>query len=223
MLRRRFEDDGRRLCHGFRLGSGCCCFEALCLGRKLVVLRGQQIVQVAHRLEEYVQPGLALDGPEDAAMLEPGVGKDPMQSSKDIDEVLDAGVFAVSVVEDGEPAGEQLLVRDNVGCPVQRVAAVVDGAAALGLLVNGAQELPLGRAHLGTGRGAARGRVEQEAHDEGVASGDEESAELVEPDGAIDGGGGCGKLHCGVARYRLGSGSCVVVVESGEMLLELKC
>lgn len=170
---------------GLRLRGGR--FQTLGLGGKLVVLSGQEVVQVAHHLEEDVEPGLALDGPEDAPVLEPGVRKDAVEAPEDVDEALDADVLAprpagpVRVAEDDEAAGEQLLVGDDDGGPVEGVAAVVDGAAALGLLVDGAQELPLGGAHLGARRGAAGGGVEEEADDEGVALGDEEAAELVEP------------------------------------------
>ena len=145
-----------------------------------------------------------------------------MQSSKDVDEALDTRVPALGVADDGESAGEQLLVRDDVGRPVEGVAAVVDCAAALGLLVDGAQELPLRGPHLGARGRAARGVVEQEPHDEGVALRDEESAELVEPDGAFDARGGLGQLEGGFAGYGLRAAGRVVVVHCGEMLLKLE-
>lgn len=92
-----------------------------------------------------------------------------MQPPEHVDEVLDTDVLALGVGENDETAREQLLVGDDVGGPVERVAAVVYGTAALGLIVHGAEELPLGGAHLGTCAGAAGGRVEEEADDEGVA------------------------------------------------------
>ena len=51
--------------------------------------------------------------------------------------------------------------------------------------MHGAEELPLRGAHLRARRGAAGRGVEEEAHDEGVALGYEEAAELVEPESAV--------------------------------------
>lgn len=105
--------------------------------------------------------------------------EDAVQPPEDVDEVLETHVLALGVGQDDEAAGEQLLVRDDVGSPIERVAAVVDGAAALGLLMNGAEELPLGGAHLGASTRAAGWRIEEETDDEGVALRDEEAAELI--------------------------------------------
>lgn len=52
--------------------------------------------------------------------------------------------------------------------------------------MHGTEELPFGGAHLGAGVCAARRAVEEETADEGVALRDEEAAELVEPEGAVD-------------------------------------
>lgn len=68
------------------------------------------------------------------------------------------------------------------------MTAVVDRAAALGLLMNSAEELPFRCAHLGACRGGAGRCVEKEPYDQGVALRDEEAAELVEPEGSIDTG-----------------------------------
>lgn len=188
-------------------------------GRELVVLGGEQVVHVADGLEEDVQAGLALDGPEDAAVLEPGVGEDAVQAAEDVDEVLDDGALVVAVGEDDEAAGEELRVGDDVGGPVERVAAVVDGAAALGLVVHGAQELPLGRAHLRAGGGRAGRHVKQEPHDQAVALRDQEPAELVEPERAVDAGRGRGELGGRRPVYRRRVGRRVVVVQSCEVFL----
>lgn len=212
-------EDGRGRLLGLVLNGG---FEALGFGRQLVVLCGQQVVEIADLLEEDVEARLPLDGPEDTAVLEPRVGEYTMKSAEDVDQVLDPDVLAMIVAEYDEAAREYLLVRDHVGGPIERVAAVVDGAAALGLLVHGAQELPLGGAHLGTGVGATRGGVEEEADDEGVALRDEEAAELVEPDGTVDAGRGLGELVGGGAGERLGVGRGVVAVQGGEVFLKLK-
>lgn len=85
-------------------------FKSLCFGWQFVILSWQQVVQVAHILEEDVEAGLALDSPEDAAVLEPGVRKDAMQPAEDIDHALDADVLAVNVVDHDKAAWEDLLV-----------------------------------------------------------------------------------------------------------------
>lgn len=197
--------------------------QPLGLGGQLVVLGGKQVVHVADGLEEDVEAGLVLDVPEDGAVLEPGVGEDAVEAAEDVDEVLDGDALAVGVGRDDEAAGEDLGVGDDVGGPVEGVAAVVDGAAALGLLVHGAEELPLRRAHFRTRIGAAGRRVEQEADDEGVALRDEEAAEFVEPEGSVDGWRRGGELDGGGATNRLGVALGVVEMEGSEMLLELEC
>ena len=193
---------------------------------QLVVLGGEEVVQVAHGLEEDVQPRLALDAPEDAAVLEPGVGEDTVQPAEDVDEVLDRGGLVVAALARGrgrhEARGEDLGVRDHVGGPVEGVAAVVDGAAGFRGVVHGAQELPLRGAHLRARGGAAGRGVEEEADDEGVALRDEEAAELVEPEGAVDARGRRGEELGRLAGYGYGVAAGVVVVEGGEVLLELE-
>lgn len=92
------------------------------------------------------------------------------------------------------------------------MTAVVDGAAALGLLVNSAEKLPLGGAHFGTCVGATWRCVEEEAHDERVALRDEEAAELVEPEGTVDAWRRLGELVSGVAVDGFGSAGGEVVV-----------
>lgn len=82
---------------------------------------------------------------------------------------------------DDKSAGEELRVRDDVGSPIEGVAAIVNGAAAPGLVVNGAQKLPFGGAHLRTRGGGTGGHVEQEADYQAVTLGDEETAKLVQP------------------------------------------
>ena len=67
------------------------------------------------------------------------------------------------------------------------MAAVVDRAAGLRWVVDGAEILPFACAHLGAGRGAA-GRVVCEKGDEqAVGLGHEKSAELVEPEALVCG------------------------------------
>lgn len=97
-------------------------------------------------------------------MLEPSMREYPVQAAKDIYEILNADILAVRIGDNHESAGEQLLVRHHIRRPVESVAAVVDGAAALGLLMDCTQKLPFGGTHFGTRAGAARRRVEQEAN-----------------------------------------------------------
>lgn len=117
------------------------------------------------------------------------MGEYAVQPPEDVDEVLDTDILTVVVAQNGEAAWEDLLVGDHVGGPVEGVTAVVDRTAALRLLVDGTQKLPLRGAHLGTRAGAAGRLIEEEADDERVALGNEETAEFVEPDGAVDAGG----------------------------------
>ena len=81
------------------------------------------------------------------------MSEDPMQAAKDIDEVLDSRLPVVGIND--EAGGEDLGVGNNIGSPVQCVAAVVDGTAALGSVVDSTQKLPLGCTHLGARGGAA--------------------------------------------------------------------
>jgi hypothetical protein len=153
------------------------------LGRKLVVLCWQQVIDIAHGLEKDIQPCLALDSPEDTAMLEPGMGENTMQTAEDVDEVLNSG--ALLVVIDDKPAREDLRVGHNVGSPIESVTAVVDGTAILGRLVHGTQELPLARTHFGARGCAARRGIEQEADDQAVALSNQEPAQLIQPQGFV--------------------------------------
>ena len=102
------------------------------------------------------------------------------------------------------------------------MAAIIDGAAALGLLMYGAQELPLGGTHLGARRGAAGRGVEEKPHDERVALGDEEAAELVKPECAVDTRRGLRELVCGFASDGLRAVGGMMVMEGCEVFLELE-
>lgn len=59
------------------------------------------------------------------------------------------------------------------------MTAVVDGGAAFGRVVDGAQVLPFRGAHFGTGLRRAGGCVGEEGYDDLVCFLDEEAAELV--------------------------------------------
>ena len=105
-------------------------------------------------------------------MLEPGVGEDAVQAPKDVNEVLQYRALIVAFRNKNESAREYLRIGDDVCGPVERVAAVIDGAATLGLFVDGAQELPFGGAHLGTCGGRTWWGVEEKSYYEAVALSD---------------------------------------------------
>lgn len=92
------------------------------------------------------------------------------------------------------------------------MAAVIYGTAALRLLVYSTEKLPFGGAHLGAGVGAAWRAIEEEADYEGVALRDEEAAELIEPEGAIDAVRRLGELEGRGASQRLSARSGAMVV-----------
>lgn len=148
--------------------------------------------------------------------------KDAMQSSENIDQVLLDGVPVVTLVEHGETAGEDLGVRHDICSPVQRVAAVVDGATTLGLVVYGAQELPLGGAHLGASRLGARRGIEEEADYQIVALHNQEATELVEPQCLVNARRRRRDLRGSLARDGLRARIGMMVMQSSEMLLELE-
>ena len=115
----------------------------------------------------------------------------------------------------------------DVGGPVEGVAAVVDGAAGLGRVVHGAEVLPLRGAHLRAVFCGARRVVREEAHYQAVGLLHEEATELVEPERTVhvlgrrgeycrrfarDGDSGVGVLF----------GARRIEVERFEVLLELK-
>jgi hypothetical protein len=89
-----------------------------------------------------------------------------MQSAEHIDEIFHADILTMIVVVNNKTAGEDLLVGYNVGSPVQSMAAVVNSAAALGLLMHSTQELPFGSAHLRARVRTAWRGVEEEANDQ---------------------------------------------------------
>lgn len=140
--------------------------ESFCFRGQLVVLSGQQVVQIAYCLEKDIEPCFPLDRPENTTVLEPGVGKYAMQPAEHIDEILDAKILTMIVVVNNKPAREDLLVGYNVGSPVQGMTAVVDGAATLGLLMHSTEELPFGSAHLRARVRTTWWGVEEEANDQ---------------------------------------------------------
>lgn len=107
--------------------------------------------------------------------------KYPIHPPKDVGQMPLLLVLRVLVSAHGQPRRKGLWRREEVGSPVECVAAVVDGAARLRRLVDGAQVLPLGCAHLGTSDGGARRAVGEESDNERVHFLCEKAAQLVEP------------------------------------------
>ncbi|KFY74340.1 hypothetical protein V498_09988 [Pseudogymnoascus sp. VKM F-4517 (FW-2822)] len=68
------------------------------------------------------------------------MSKDAVKSPEDIRQMLDPGTFVVHNISrrKAQTAGEDLLARDYVGRPVERMAAVIDSAAGFWRFVNGA-------------------------------------------------------------------------------------
>lgn len=102
------------------------------------------------------------------------------------------------------------------------MAAVVDGAARFGLIVDGTEKLPLRRAHFGAGHGAARRGVEQKADYQGIALLYQEATELVEPKGPVYAWRRCSQDFGRLPADGVRVGGCVVVVQGGKVFLKLK-
>ncbi len=82
---------------------------------------------------------------------------------------------AASFVTQRQAARKVFLGRECGGCPIERVTGVVDRAAWLWRLVNGAQVLPFRCAHLRTCLSRARRVVGKEVDDQLVSFNDEEA------------------------------------------------
>lgn len=103
------------------------------------------------------------------------------------------------------------------------MTAIIDRAAALGRIVDGAEELPLARAHFGACVCTAWRSIEQKAYDKAVALSDQEAAEFIEPKCLIGSGRWCRQHLCCFAGHRGGIADRMVVVKSCKMFLKLKC
>ena len=162
-----------------------------------VVVFGNEVVDVADGFVEDVQTLVAFDGPEDVAVLEPGVREHAVHAPEDVGQVSDALLVAAGgLAAEGQSAREVFLRGEDVGGPVEGVAAVVDCAAGFRGIVHGAEVLPFRRSHLGAVEGGAGRRVGEEADDEVVDFLHQEAAEFVEPEGAVH-VVGCGGEHEG--------------------------
>lgn len=75
---------------------------------------------------------------------------------------------------------------ESVGSPVKGVTAVIYCAAGLGRIMDGAEVLPLGGAHLRTGLRRARRLIGEESSDDDIDLLYQKSAELVQPWRTVD-------------------------------------
>lgn len=197
------------------------------LGGDGVVVLWDEVVHVADGLEEDVEAVVALDLPEHTTVLEPRVREDAVQAAEDVGEVAHAGLGpAAGLGAQRQPAGEVLGRGEDVGGPVECVAAVVDGTARLGRVVYRAQVLPLRGAHL-RARLRRAGRVlGEEGDDQVVHLHGQEAAELVEPEGALHPLGRFREIDGDFARDgHDGAGAVglrIVVVEGLEVFLQLE-
>jgi hypothetical protein len=95
--------------------------------------------------------------------------------------------------------------------------------------VHGAEVLPFRRAHLGTVLRGARWGVREEAHYQSICSLHQQSAQLIEPQGAVDtvgrrseqGGALAIDGHGGVV-FAVGRAARCLEIEGFEVLLELE-
>lgn len=124
------------------LHSNRCRVYTLGLWRDCVVVLGNQIINVANRFVPDVQACLGLHLPEHVAVLEPGVCKDAVYTTKYCDQLPHLLVRVVAFRSQREPTGEVFRRCESVGCPVQRVTAVIYSAARLWWRVYSAQILP---------------------------------------------------------------------------------
>lgn len=106
------------------------------------------------------------------------------------------------------------------------MAAVVNRAACLGRIVDGAQILPFRRLHLRARLRRARGILREKRHDQIVQFHRKEPAQLVQPQGPVHALRGFRKLDSNVAidrGNRLGAfGSRVMAMQGFQMFLELE-
>jgi hypothetical protein len=67
-------------------------------------------------------------------MLKPSVREYSMQSSENVDQMLDARTSIIHPITSRKTQStwEDLLTSDNIRSPVQRMATIIDSAAALG-------------------------------------------------------------------------------------------
>lgn len=88
------------------------------------------MVDVANSLEENIKPVVSFHLPKHLPMFEPGMRKDPIQPTEDINQMSHARLRTTARLRaQRQPTGEVLGGRQDVGRPVERVAAVIDGAA----------------------------------------------------------------------------------------------
>jgi len=114
--------------------------------------------------------------PENLTVLKPCVREDTIDPPHDIGQLSHARLAAAaSFITQRQAARKVFLGRECRGCPIERVAGVVDRATWLWWLVNGAQVLPFRRTHLRTCLSRARRVVGKEVDDQLVSFDDEEA------------------------------------------------
>jgi len=153
--------------------------------------------------------------------------KDPVHTSEDIGKVSLLLMLCRLVGAHGESRGEVLGRSQGICGPVQRVAAVVDGAAGLGRIVNRAEVLPFGGSHFGTGSRRARRTVRKQGDYDSIYFLREEAAQLIEPQGLVHVVGRRRQLLCYLSVYGgcslCADGMCEEVVERFKVLRQLEC
>lgn len=106
------------------------------------------------------------------------MGKDPVHAAEDVGQ-LPLLVAGIGFRSEGQAAGEVLGGGQNVGRPIEGVAAVVNGAARLRWVVDSTQVLPFGSAHLRAGLGGTGGFVGEERNKDEIDFLAQEPTQLV--------------------------------------------
>lgn len=130
---------------------------------------------------------MALNLPKHVTVLEPRVRKDAIQPPENIRQMSHARLRpAMRRRSQRKTTGEVFRGGEDVSRPVEGVAAVVDSAAGLGRVVDGAEILPLRSAHFRTGlRGTGR-FFGKEGDYQIVDFHSQKAAELIEPEGPVN-------------------------------------
>lgn len=109
------------------------------------------MIHIANRLEEDIKSLVTLHLPEHLPVLEPSMREDSIHPTEDIDQVSHACLRSTACFRaQRQPTGEVFGRGKDVRGPVKRVTAVIDSAAGLWGIVDGAEVLPFGGLHFGT-------------------------------------------------------------------------
>lgn len=155
------------------------------------------------------------------------MGEDAIQSTEYVGQVPQACLRATACLGTQRKATWKMLWRcEDVGGPIERMAAVVNRAAGFRGVMDGAQILPLGCTHLRTRLRGAWRVFGEESNDQVIYFHGEETTEFVEPQGLVHPLGRSRKLYRNISTDRhdglgpLRSGE--VVVERFQMFLKLE-